>query len=297
MAGMKKTGPADRMFSIFNYILLTLVLIFSIYPIYYILIYSVSTPLEAAKGIYLLPRGFTLDNYAKVLGLKGILNAAFISAARTVLGTALTVVCCSFLAYLCTKREMYLRKVIYRLLVVTMYFNAGLIPWYLTMKLYSLNNNFLLYILPSAVSAFNVILVKTFIEQIPASMEESAKIDGAGYFRIFFRILFPLSMPIIATIAVFSAVNQWNSWTDNYFLVGSEKLTTLQLILYNYLTQASRIATASAQDLNRGVGVQAITPAAIRMTITMVVTLPILFVYPFLQRYFVKGIMMGAVKG
>ena len=297
MAGMKRTGPADRMFSIFNYILLTLVLIFSIYPIYYILIYSVSTPLEAAKGIYLLPRGFTLDNYVKVLGLKGILNAAFISAARTVLGTTVTVVCCSFLAYLCTKREMYLRKLIYRLLVVTMYFNAGLIPWYLTMKMYGLNNNFLLYILPSAVSAFNVILVKTFIEQIPASMEESAKIDGAGYFRIFFRILFPLSMPIIATISVFAAVNQWNSWTDNYFLVGSEKLTTLQLILYNYLTQASRIATASTQDLNRGTGVQAITPAAIRMTITMVVTLPILFVYPFLQRYFVKGIMMGAVKG
>lgn len=293
----KKQSALDRVFNVINCLILFLFFIICIYPFYYVLIYSFSNPALSQKGISLFPVGITLSNYVRVFQLSGILSAAAISVLRTVIGTAITIICCSFFAYLVSKEIMYFRKVIYRFLVITMYFNSGLIPWYLTMRTYHLNDNFLLYIIPTAISAYYIVLLKTFIEQLPPSLEESAKLDGAGYFKIFWSIIFPLSKPIIATIAVFAAVSQWNSWFDNYILVQNEALNTLQLILYNYLNQADAIANStSIQDKMRGI-TSTITPQAIRMTITMVVTLPILFVYPFMQRYFVKGIMLGAVKG
>lgn len=175
-----------------------------------------------------------------------------------------------------------------------MYLNAGLIPWFLTMRMYHLNNNFLVYILPGAVSAFYVILIKTYIEQLPQALEESAKLDGAGYITIIMKIIFPLSMPIVATILVFASVGQWNSWFDNYILVQNKGLKTLQLVLYEYLQQANAISSDSHTLSLRA---KVVSPKSVKMTITMLVTLPILIVYPFMQRYFLKGIMMGAVKG
>ncbi len=292
-----RSSAGDKVFNIVDSFLLFLFFVLCMYPFYYVLIYSLSNPQEAQKGVYLIPAGFTLANYVQVFELKGIFQSAMVSFLRTIGGTVITVACSSFFAYLVTKQEMYLRKTIYRFLVVTMYFNSGLIPWYLTMKLYHLNNNFLLYIIPSALSAYYVVLLKTFIEQIPPSLEESAKLDGAGYFRIFCRIVFPLAGPILATIAVFASVSQWNNWFDNYILVTNENLKTLQLVLYEYLNQASSIAQSTDINDKARYATQQLTPQAIRMTITMVVTLPILFVYPFLQKYFVKGIMLGAVKG
>jgi len=293
---MNRNKPG-LLFDIVNHSILIIFFILSIYPFYYIFIYSVSNPIEVQKGITLMPAGFTLSNYVTIFKLPDIFNATVISVLRTILGTCITILCCTLFAYLVTKKEMYFRKTIYRFLVITMYFNSGLIPWYLTMKMYHLNNNFLLYIIPSAISAFNIVLLKTFIEQIPESLEESAKLDGAGYFTIFSKIIFPLSMPIIATIAVFAAVAQWNSWFDNYILVQDTNLKTLQLVLYDYLNQANSIATSSAADKTRGLAGRQMTPETIRMTMTMLVTLPIVFVYPFMQKYFVKGIMLGAVKG
>jgi len=287
----------DFTFDSFNYLFLALLVIVTIYPFYYILIYSISDSIEAQKGVYLWPAGFSLEAYQTTISLPGIQDAALVSLLRTVLGTLLTVFCCSFFAYLITKDEMPYRKFIYRFVLVTMYFNAGFIPWYLTMKAYGLQNNFLVYIVPSALSAFNVILIKTFIEQLPASLEESAKIDGAGYFKIFAYVIFPLSMPIIATIAVFAAVGQWNTWFDNFFLVENPKLQTLQLVLWNFLNQSTNLSNMTTEQLTRGDMVRSLTPQSIRMTITMLVTLPIVLVYPLLQRYFVKGIMLGAVKG
>ncbi|TLS53776.1 carbohydrate ABC transporter permease [Paenibacillus antri] len=287
----------DLTFDTINYLVLALLVIVTIYPFYYIFIYSISDSIEAQKGVYLWPAGFSLEAYRTTIGLPGIADSAIVSLSRTVLGTIVTVFCCSFFAYLITKDEMPFRKYIYRFVLVTMYFNAGFIPWYLTMKAYGLQNNFLLYIIPSALSAFNVILIKTFIEQLPASLEESAKIDGAGYFKIYTSVIFPLSMPIIATIAVFAAVGQWNTWFDNFFLVENPKLQTLQLVLYNFLNQSSNLSNMTTEQLNRGDLVRTLTPQSIRMTITMLVTLPIVLVYPLLQRYFVKGIMLGAVKG
>lgn len=293
----KNNSLSDKVFNVVDCILLFLFFLICIYPFYYVLIYSLSTPSLANKGITFLPAGFTFYNYACVFKLEGVFSAFVVSVLRTVIGTAITIVCCSLFAYLVSKRIMYFRKFIYRFLVVTMYFNSGLIPWYLAMKYYHLDNNFLLYVVPTAVSAYYIVLLKTFIEQLPPSLEESAKLDGAGYLRIFWSIILPLSKPIVATIAVFSAVGQWNSWFDNYILVQNDSLNTLQLILYNYLNQANTIANStSIEDKARGIAT-VMTPQSIRMTITMVVTLPIMLVYPFMQRYFVKGIMLGAVKG
>lgn len=292
-----KLSAWDIVFYALTFFLMILMMFLCLYPFYYVFIYSISDPSAAQKGLTFLPREVTLSNYAQVFRLEGISGALIVSVLRTVVGTSLTILCCSFFAYLVTKGNMIGRKIVYRMVVVTMYFNSGLIPWYLTMKAYQLNNTFWVYVIPTAVSAYYVVLLKTFIEQLPSSLEESARLDGAGYLRCFASIVFPLSKPIVATITVFAAVAQWNSWFDNYILVSERSLKTLQLILYDFLNQASAIASMSNSERTQGVAAIQITPEAVRMTITMVVTLPILFVYPFMQKHFVKGIMLGAVKG
>lgn len=293
---MKRKGSAGLVFQVIVCALMSVLFLLCFYPFWYVLIYSLSDSNLAQQGVVLLPRGFTLSNYIKVLKLDGIASAFMISLLRTVAGTFLTVLCCSFLAYLVTK-PIYGRKIIYRMLVITMYMNAGLIPIYLVYRTYHLTNIFWVYIIPSAVSAYNVILIKTFMESIPASLEESAKLDGAGYVTIFSRIMLPLSKPILATITVFASVGQWNSWFDNYIYVQSDKLKTLQLMLYEFLNKANQLAQASTTSLQRGLDANALSSQSVRMTITMVVTIPVLFVYPFMQKYFAKGIMLGAVKG
>ncbi len=292
-----RTRLWDVSFSISNYFLLSLITFACIYPFYYIFIYSLSDPIAAGGGLVFWPKGLNFDNYRRLLELPNISSSFVVSVLRTVIGTILTVFCCTLFAYIVTKRELPFRKFIYRFVVITLYLNAGLIPWYLTMKSLGLKNNFLLYVIPGAIVGFYVILIKTFIEQLPAALEESAMIDGAGYFTIFIKIIFFPSLPIIATIAVFAAVTQWNTWQDNFFLVSDPKLQTVQMVLYNYLNQVQSIANMTIQELNRGEAARQITPQAVRMTMTMIVTIPILFVYPFLQRYFVKGLMLGAVKG
>jgi putative aldouronate transport system permease protein len=294
----KKRAPSEIAFQTVNYTLLILFMLACIFPFYYIFIYSLSDSSMALTGITLFPKGFTFIAYTKVFVIEGILNGALISVLRTVLGTALTVFVCSLFAYLMTLQQFPLRKVFYRYLVITLYFNAGLIPWYIWMRQLHLNDNFLLYILPSAVNAFYIILIKTYFEQLPKSLEESAKIDGAGYFAIYWKIIIPISMSIIATIAVFTAVDQWNAWFDNYILVNNKKLYTLQYLLYYYQSSASALSRQSGLEINRDGGRSIyMTPETVRMTITMVITLPVLCVYPFLQKYFVKGIMLGAIKG
>ncbi len=299
MMKKKNFNLTDVTFDLSNIILLSVFMLFCIYPFYYILIYSLSDPQKAITGITLLPSGFTFYNYNRILQTDAIYGAALISLLRTVIGTVVTVVCCSLFAYILTKPKLYFRKFIYRFLVITMYLNAGLIPFYLTIRAYGLRNNFLVYILPCAISAFYIILLKTFIEQLPAALEESAMIDGAGYLTIFIKVIFPLSMPIIATIAVFSAVGQWNSWFDNYIFCEKKSLLTLQYILLNYLQESQKLAAMVTQTSSAEAFMEqmTVTPESARMTITMITVFPILLVYPFMQRYFVKGIMLGAVKG
>lgn len=284
---------------IFIYILLAFV---CLYPFYYLFINSLSDPVASAKGIVLwIPKGFTLNNYIEIFKLKGILGATFISVLRTVAGTFLTVFMCSMFAYYLTKSTLKGVKQIYRATIVTMYVNAGIIPWFITMKALGLANSFLLYILPTTIAPFTVVLVKTYIEQISQSLEEAARIDGAGYFTILLRIIIPVCKPVITAVVVFSAVGQWNAWQDNFFLVENPQLQTLQMMLMNYLKEAESISSAVMNEQNISMNAQAtksvMTPFTVKTTITMVVTIPIILVYPFLQKYFVSGIMIGAVKG
>ena len=300
MNHLYKSTLASTLFDVFNALFFVAFTALCIYPFWYMIVYSVSEPARAGSVLF-WPEGFTLFNFEKVFALKGIGQAALISVLRTVIGTATTVFCCSFLGYLFSKKEMPLRTLLYRMLVITMYVSGGLIPTYLVYKGYGLMNNFLIYILPTAISAYNVILIKTFIEQLPPSLEESAMIDGAGYFRVFVSIVLPLSLPIIATIAVFASVAQWNSWFDNYiYITKNDSINTLQLLLYKLINEAERIARMIREgSINDAANLaqQTLTPRGVQITVTVFATIPILLVYPFMQRYFVKGLMVGAIKG
>ena len=295
-----KRSRSSRVFDVLNYLFFGLFTLMCIYPFYYIFINTISDNTLTARGLVLFyPRQIHFSNYAQVLKISGLAQATLVSVARTVLGTVLTVFASAFVGYLVTKEKMWHRKLWYRLIVVTMYFNAGIIPWYILMMNLHLTNNFLAYIIPGIVSPFNMILVKTYIESIPPALEESAQIDSAGYWVRFTRIVLPLCMPILATVTVFSAVGQWNSFQDTLFLMTDRNLYTLQFLLYRYINESNALATIlknTGGNVNINLSMVQ-TPTSVRMTVTMIVIAPILVVYPFFQRYFVGGIMIGAVKG
>ena len=194
---------------------------------------------------------------------------------------------------------LWKRKFWYRFVAITMYFNAGIIPWYLAMKTIGLTNNFWGYIFPTVVQPFYIILCKTYCESVPQALQDAAEIDGAGTLRIFFRIMLPVIKPILATIAIFAAVNQWNAFQDTLLLMRDKRLYTLQYVLYQYITQASSIKISSSTTTTdiAGALATAATATSIRMTVTVVVVIPVMMIYPFFQRFFTKGIMIGAVKG
>lgn len=294
--------PIKEKFTLFhfiNYAVFAIITLICVFPFYYLFINTISNNDLSSRGLVMFyPKDIHLTNYTDVFNIPGLGQAALVSIGRTVIGTVLTVAASAFLGYLFTK-QMWGRKFWYRFLVITMYFNAGLIPWYLTMLNLGLTNNFWAYVLPAIVQPFFIILVKTFVESMPLALQESAQIDGAGYFKIFTSIIFPLITPILATIAIFSAVSQWNSFTDTLFLVTDQNLFSLQFILYRYMNEATSIAqlmmqSSGSMDMDLA---NMATPTSIRTTVSMVVVLPILLVYPFFQRFFVKGIMIGAVKG
>lgn len=298
---MRRT-KGERIYNIFNIIFFSLFAFICVYPFYYLIINSVSNnSLSAAGDIKWFPRDLHLQNYKEVFALEGLGNAAFISLARTVIGTALTVIASAFLGFMFTQKKMWHRTFWYRFIVITMYFNAGIIPMFITMKNLGLTNNFWVYVLPAIVQPFNIILVKTYIESIPASLQEAAEIDGAGTLTVFRKIILPMCAPILATVAIFSAVGQWNSFQDTLIYMTDSKLYSLQYLLYTYINQANALAASVKATAGTSFNVAALatqqTPTSIRMTVSVIVVLPILFVYPFFQRYFVKGMMLGAVKG
>lgn len=301
MSKKKKLDGRTIIFNVINYSIFGIFTLICIFPIYYIFINTISDNDLVTKGLILFwPKGVHLGNYAEIFKISGLGRAALISVIRTIVGTALTVLCSAFLGYAFSRREMWHRKFWYRFVVVTMYFNAGIIPTYINYKNLHLLNTFWVYVIPGMVSAFYLILFKTFVESIPASLEESAELDGAGYLTIFTKIIMPLSKPIIATISVFAAVNQWNSFMDTLLYVTDQKLFTLQYLLQQYLKQVTALANVLSSAMSVGVDIdpsKMLSASSVRMTIAMVVIIPILFVYPFFQRYFVKGLMVGAVKG
>ena len=296
-----KSTPGDIVFNVINYTIFTIFTLACIFPFYYLFINTISDNELVVKGVInFVPRGINLNNYKTLLSVSDLGNALIVTIARTVIGTALMVMASGLVGYLVTKKELWGRKFWYRFLIITMYFNAGTIPWFMNMQMLGLTNNFLAYIIPSIVAPYNIILVKTYIESIPAELEESAEMDGASYMTVFRKIIWPLSKPILATIAIFGAVGNWNSFTDSLMLMQSApNLYTLQHRLYIYLNQASNLGALmkSGGVVSDAAIKSAMSGKVIKYTISMVTVIPILLVYPFMQRYFEEGIMLGAVKG
>ncbi len=296
-----KSTPGDIVFNVINYTIFTIFTLACIFPFYYLFINTISDNDLVVKGVInFVPRGINLNNYKTLLSVSDLGNALIVTIARTVIGTALMVMASGLVGYLVTKKELWGRKFWYRFLIITMYFNAGTIPWFMNMQMLGLTNNFLAYIVPGIVAPYNIILVKTYIESIPAELEESAEMDGASYMTVFRKIIWPLSKPILATIAIFGAVGNWNSFTDSLMLMQSApNLYTLQHRLYIYLNQASNLGALmkSGGVVSDAAIKSAMSGKVIKYTISMVTVIPILLVYPFMQRYFEEGIMLGAVKG
>ncbi|MGY3748579.1 carbohydrate ABC transporter permease [Vagococcus acidifermentans] len=278
------------------------VIIITLYPFLNVLATSLNDAADTAKGgLTIFPRKFTLVNYKEIFsGNSQLLRAFSNSVLRTVIGTLAGVFSCCVYAYVISRRDFMFRKQATTLLILTMYVSGGLIPTYLVIRGLGLINNFAVYILPMLLSAYNVIVIRSFIEGLPDALEESAKIDGANDLTIFIKIILPLCKPVIATIALFIAVGQWNSWFDTYlYAKTNNNLTTLQYELMKILDNASaqvssggQSATSSMELMNKA----QTTPESIKMAITIIATVPIVVVYPFLQKHFVSGLTLGAVK-
>ncbi len=297
-----KRSFGDKVISVVTYFVYAIFAFVCVYPFYYLIINSISANNLSERGkVLFYPMQIHFTNYTNLAQIPGLTDAALMSVLRTVVGTILTVIIAAFLGYMFTRKTLWRRKLWYRFVVITMYFNAGIIPWYLAMKTLGMTNNFWGYIFPTVVQPFYIILCKTYCESVPQALQDAAEIDGAGTLRIFFSIMLPVIKPILATIAIFAAVNQWNAFQDTLLLMRDQKLYTLQFVLYQYINQASSLksvisSTSTSSSIAAALATAA-TATSIRMTVTVVVVLPVMMVYPFFQRFFTKGIMIGAVKG
>lgn len=302
--GLLSTKAENIIFDTINTILLISVCIITLYPFLNTIAISLNDSTDAVYGgIYLWPRVFSTKSYETILlRSSDIPHSAMISALRAVIGTIVSIPLSMMLAFVMSRKEFVLKGVVTKIVLFTMYVSGGLIPTFLTYRTYGLMNNFLVYVLPTAISAFNVLVMRSFIEGLPYELIESAKIDGASEYRILFQIIFPLSMPVIATIGLFVCVSQWNQWFDTMLYCSSKKdLITLQYKLKQILDTANSMtgdavsADAAASVASEGSG--RVTTQTIRAAMTVVSVVPIACVYPFLQKYFVKGMTLGAVKG
>jgi putative aldouronate transport system permease protein len=287
----------ERVFAIVNALLMLLLVAATLYPFLNVLAIAFNKSADTVRGgITIFPRKFTLDNFATIFTYTNLSTAFANSVLRTVATTFFGLVACSMLAYTLSRRDFRARRFVSVFLAITMYVTGGLIPFYLLIRDLRLMNNFLVYILPSLVAAFNVFMIRSFMDNLPPELQESAFMDGASDLTVYWKIVMPLCKPVLATIALFIAVGQWNSWFDTYLYCSStSSLTTLQYELMKILqsTQISQDAVHSANLMNNA---QAVSPDSVKMAITIVTIAPILVVYPFLQRYFVGGMTLGAVK-
>lgn len=291
----RKSSVGDKVFTIVNTVILTIFVIITLYPILNTLAISFNDGTDALRGgIYLWPRVFTWKNYQTIIHKQNLLTATEISILRTIIATVSQLFVTALLAYVLSRKNFIFRKQISLLYVLTMYVNGGLIPTFMLYKGLGLTNSFWVYIIPGMVSAFNMLVIRTYMASLPDSLQESAEIDGAGHFTIFLRIIVPLCKPVFATIALFIAVYQWNSWFDTmlYNRMRSE-YTTLQYELMKLLSAVTNNSSNAETMKNAG---NQVTPASIRAAATIITSLPIVCLYPFLQRYFVTGLTIGGVK-
>lgn len=290
-----KDAISDKVFDIFKWTFLILFFVATLYPILNTLAVSFNDGLDSLKGgIHLIPRKFTLDNYSSVLSKESLRQGAFITVSRTVIGTISQLFVTALLAYVLSRKEFIFKTPVTLLFIFTMYLNPGLIPGYLWMKRLGFINTFWVYVIPGMLSAFNMLVIRTYMNGLPDSLSESAQIDGAGYFKIFYKIILPLCKPVLATVALFIAVGHWNSWFDAMLYNGfNERLTTLQYELMKLLSSVTNQG-ASVEDMKNSGGM--VTPTSVRAATTIVTALPIVCLYPFLQKYFISGLTIGGVK-
>ncbi len=285
----RRIGLEPVIFHTLNTLYMLIIILVMVYPFWNTIAVSFNDAQDSLRGgITLWPRKFSLYSYEMVFrnDLMGI--AAINSVLRTVIATFLSVFVNSMIAFVLSRKEFLLKKFATAFFMITMYVSAGLIPNYFLMRDLKLINTFWVYVLPGIVSAFSMIVIKSFMQSLPESLSEAARVDGAGYMRIFVQIILPCCMPVIATVALWAAVGAWNAWFDTFIYASSnEKLTTLQYEMMKLLSSASDQSFAA----------NTITPTSIRAAVTVVASVPILAVYPFLQKYFVKGVTLGAVKG
>ncbi|WP_174887650.1 carbohydrate ABC transporter permease [Cohnella herbarum] len=297
---MRRLGYGDRTMVIAIYFLLVLLAFTTFYPFWNALVISFNEGKDTALGgITFWPRAWTLDNYDTVFKDKRLVGAFSVTIMRTIVGTITSIIATSILAYGMTKRELIGRKFYMVVCIITMYFGGGLIPTYLLIRGIGLDNSFWVYIIPSLISVWNMIIFRTFFNGLPDGLQESAKIDGCGNWGTYFRIVLPLSGPVIATLALFTAVYHWNEWFLPSIYITNENLIPIQTLLQQVLNtnvitaNTSALDTASQAILGR---MQSITSKSLSMAIMMVATVPIVCVYPFVQRFFVKGVLIGSLK-
>ena len=289
--------PGEWVLDIVKVVFLAFVVVVTVYPFWNIFIISINDATDAIRGgLYFLPRKLSLSSYAEILGRSTFLASIKVSVARTLIGTPIAVLVTALLAYPLSRKDLVGRKFWNLLFVFTMYFGGGLVPYYMVLKGIHMLNTFWVFIFPMMMSVYNMILIRSYIESMPDSLFEAAKIDGANDLVVFVKMVIPLSKPILMTVALFVAINQWNSWFDAYLYTSDQALKPMQSILVEILNQYQTGASTSQAMSNAKAGVT-VTPDSIRMAATMVATLPIIMVYPFVQKYFVKGIMLGAVQG
>lgn len=292
-----KRSVPDMIFTVCNTLFMITFVVVTLYPVINTLAISFNDGADALRGgIYLLPRKWTLKNYKTVLAKDNLMTGAYISVARTIIGTALALSANALLAFVVSRKRFLFRSQLSLFWVITMYVNGGMIPVFLLYKNLHLTNSFWVYVIPGMLGAFNMLVMRTYMEGIPDSLEESAQLDGAGYMTIFTKIISPLCKPVYATVALFVAVGQWNSWFDTmlYNRMHGE-YTTLQYELMKLLSSVTN-QSSSAEAMKDAMAASTVTPTSIRSAATIVTMLPIVCLYPFLQRYFVTGLTIGGVK-
>jgi putative aldouronate transport system permease protein len=283
-------------------ITMILVVFITLYPFWYVLVQAFNDAIDATfGGIYFWPRKFTLRNFVELLGEQNWSHAIIISILRTVIGTVLGVFCTSLVAFAFSFDHLMGRKIYYRLFIFTMYFGGGMIPFYVLLRSIGMLNTFWVYVIPGMLNVYYMLIVINFYRTIPYSLYESAKLDGAGDLRLYINIALPLSKASLAAIALFFAVNQWNAWLDSVYYVQKAALRPLAYLMMDVINRSARLSqmyeTASAAAIDMASSaVSATTTTALQMTAMVLAVFPILMIYPFLQRYFVKGVMIGSIK-
>ena len=282
-----------------NYAVMVILAFVMIYPLWYCVAGSLNEGMDYLRGgVFLWPRKWTLANYKAVFLDSAILNAFWVTIWKCLVGTVTSVLCTAMVAYAITRPKLRLKKLYIPFIMLTMFFSGGLIPYFILIVDLGLYDSFWVYVIPTMFSAYNMIIIQSFMRELPSELIESAKLDGASEYRIFFQMILPLSKPVLATIALFTVVTHWNSYFDSMMYTSSQELQTIQLFLKKVITDPS---------VSRGLGSAAtiaipdqaatLTPQVVKLATMVVTALPVVCIYPFLQRYFVKGVTVGAVKG